>query len=622
MFIREYKTTNKKTGTEYITHRLVEAYKTEKGPRQRIIMHLGTIDIPKSHWRQLAAILETRLSGQETILEDNEQLSDLANQIMKRHNFVADQRIEKQERESVADILAIDLNTVATGSSRSLGPELVGNSFWEKLKFNQILSQCGLDEKELSLAQSVILGRLISPGSDYNTFSWLQNRSSLIEMTPVNLSGLGKDSFYNIADTLYEHKDYIEDALHKQESSLFSLTNTLILYDLTNTYFEGSSRSNTIAKHGKCKSKRTDCPLVTLALAVNSMGFAIFSHIYGGNQSEPETLEDILKRLRLAQQQTLPKMMPTIIMDRGIATKDNIKLLKAGGYSYTIIERRPVEKEYETEFQTAKDNFEKIQRPNREHQNQGKTVYIKRIETNETSRVLVFSEGRKEKEQAIDALKEKRFLEDLERLNNSIIKGNIILGDKIGERIGKIKAKYCSIQRHYNIQLIYNADNKKVQQLFWDKKPSREQRSLLSGCYVIETTHNQLSASEIWHQYMTLTNIEAAFRDLKTDLGIRPVYHQNAERTKAHLFIGVLAYHLLISIEHTLRSQGDHREWRTIRSILSTHQRNTVMLTDTEDIIYHIRISGSPETEHTEIYNRLSVKAPLKRVKSKVGKRK
>ncbi len=405
MFIREYKTINKKTGTEYITHRLVESYKTEKGSRQRIIMHLGAIDIPKSHWRHLAAILETRLSGQETILEDNEQLSDLANQIMKRHNFVADQRIEKQERESVADIVAIDLNTIATGSSRSLGPELVGNSFWEKLKFDQILSQCGLDDKELSLAKTVILGRLIAPGSDYNTFSWLQNRSSLIEMTPVNLSGLGKDSFYNIADTLYEHKDYIECELHKQESSLFSFTDTLILYDLTNTYFEGSSRSNTLAKRGKCKSKRTDCPLVTLALAVNSLGFPIFSQIYGGNQSEPETLEDILKRLQQDQQQILPTMLPTIIMDRGIATKDNIRLLKAGGYSYTIIERRPVEKEYETEFQTAKDNFEKLQCSDREQQNQGKAVYIKRIEMNETSRVLVFSEGREEKEQAIDALK-------------------------------------------------------------------------------------------------------------------------------------------------------------------------------------------------------------------------
>ena len=606
MFIREYKTTNKKTGTEYITHRLVESYKTEKGPRQRIFMHLGTIDIPKSQWRHLAAILETRLSGQGTILEDNEQLSDLANQIMKRHNFVADQRIEKQDRKIAADIVAIDLNTIATSNSRSLGPELVGNSFWEKLKFDQILSQCGLDDKELSLAQAVILGRLIAPGSDYSTFSWLQNRSSLLEMTPVNLSGLGKDSFYTIADTLYEHKDYIECELRKQESGLFSFSDTLILYDLTNTYFEGSSRSNSLAKRGKCKSKRTDCPLVTLALAVNSLGFPIFSQIYGGNQSEPETLEDILNRLHQDKQEIVPSMLPTIIMDRGIATKNNIELLKTGGYSYTIIERRPVEKEYENEFQTAKENFEKLECPDREHQSRDKAVYVKRIGLEETSRVLVFSEGREEKEQAIDALKEKRFLEDLGRLNNSVLNGNIILDYKIGERIGKIKAKYSSIQRHYNIQLVYDADNTKIQGISWAKKPSRQQRSLLTGCYVIETTHNQLTASEIWHQYMTLTNIEAAFRDLKTDLGIRPVYHQNAERTKAHLFIGVLAYHLLISIEYTLKSQGDHREWRTLRSILSTHQRNTVMLTDAEDIIYHIRVSGSPETEHAEIYNRLS----------------
>jgi len=622
MFIREYKTINKKTTTEYITHRLVESYKTEKGPRQRIVMHLGTIDIPKSQWRHLAAILEMRLSGQETILEDNEQLSDLANQIMKRHNFVANQQIEKKEREIAADIAQIDLNTIATSNSRSLGPELVGNSFWEKLQFDQILSQCGLDDKELSLAKAVILGRLIAPGSDYSTFSWLQNRSALLEMTPVNLSGLGKDSFYTIADLLYENKEHIESELHKRENGLFSFTDTLILYDLTNTYFEGSSKNNTLAKRGKCKSKRTDCPLVTLALAVNSLGFPVFSQIYGGNQSEPETLEDILNRLQQDKQGILPTMLPTIIMDRGIATKDNIKLLKAGGYSYTIIERRPVEKEYEIEFQTAKENFEKLECPDREQQNRDKVVYVKRINLEKTSRVLVFSEGREEKEQAIDALKEKRFLEDLERLNNSVLKGNIILGDKIGERIGKIKAKYSSIQRHYNIQLIYEEENKKVQRISWDKKPSRKQRSLLTGCYVIETTHNQLSASEIWHQYMTLTNIEAAFRDLKTDLGIRPVYHQNAERTKAHLFVGVLAYHLLISIEHTLKSQGDHREWRTIRSLLSTHQRNTVILTDAEDIIYHIRVSGSPETEHTEIYNRLSVNNPLKRIKCKVGKRK
>ncbi|MEI7636418.1 MAG: transposase, partial [Syntrophus sp. (in: bacteria)] len=363
-------------------------------------------------------------------------------------------------------------------------------------------------------------------------------------------------------------------------------------------------------------------PLVTLALAVNALGFPVFSQIYGGNQSEPETLEDILNRLQQDKQGILPGMPPTILMDRGIATKSNIKLLQAGGYSYTIIERRPVEKEYELEFQTAKENFEKLDCSDQDQQNRGKAIYVKRIELEETSRVLVFSEGREEKEQAMDALKESRFLTDLRRLNTSVINGNIILSDKVGERIGKIKTKYSSIQRHYDIQLVYSEDNKKIERISWEKKPSREQRSLLTGCYVIETTHNQLSASEIWHQYMTLTRVEAAFRDLKTDLGLRPVYHQNAERTKAHLFIGVLAYHLLIGIEHTLKVQGDNREWRTIRTILSTHQRTTVIMTDADNLIYHIRVSGKPETAHAEIYKRLSVKNPLKSITRIIGARK
>ena len=623
MFIRINKTTNTKTGTEYITHRLVEAYKNADGsPRQHVIMHLGTLDVPKSQWRQLAAILEARLSAQSSLLEDDAELSEVANLLMKRHNFVDNQRLEKQERQVAADIVAVDLNSIATADSRSLGPELVGHSFWEKLELDRILTSCGLDEKEVSLAKAVILGRLISPGSDLSTFFWLKNRSSLLEMTPVHLGGLGKDSFYTVADTLYEHKEFIEAELRKRESGLFSFTDTLLLYDLTNTYFEGRALNNSLAKRGKCKSNRTDCPLVTLALAVNSQGFPIFSHIYGGNQSEPETLGDILARLQQNKQCVLPGMLPTIIMDRGIATKENLKLLQAGGYPYTIIERRPVEKEYEAEFQSCRETFEKLEGPDPSGQPRKKAIYVKRIDLEDTNRVLVFSERREDKEQAMDALKESRFLDALNRLNTSVTGGNIILADKVGERIGRIKARYGSIQKHYDIQMAYAEDTKKIERISWEKKPSREQRTLLTGCYVIETTHKHLSATEIWRQYMTLTRVEAAFRDLKTDLGIRPVYHQNAERTQAHLFIGVLAYHLLISIEHTLKSQGDHRDWRTVRTILSTHQRNTVILTDAENIVYHIRVSGRPETEHAEIYKRLSVSNPLKRIKNQVGTRK
>lgn len=170
------------------------------------------------------------------------------------------------------------------------------------------------------------------------------------EITLVALGGPEKNSFYTIADTLYEYKEFIERKLHKQEGGLFSFTDTLLLYDLTNTSFEGRSLDNLLAKRGKCKSKRTDCPLVTSALAVNSQGFPVFSQIYGRNQSEPETLEGILVRLQQDRQGVLSGVLPTIIMERGIPTKENLKLLQAGGYPYTLIERRPVEKEYELKF--------------------------------------------------------------------------------------------------------------------------------------------------------------------------------------------------------------------------------------------------------------------------------
>ena len=130
-----------------------------------------------------------------------------------------------------------------------------------------------------------------------------------------------------------------------------------------------------------------------------------------------------------------------------------------------------------------------------------------------------------------------------------------------------------------------------------------------------------MPAKEVWRLYTTLTKIEAAFRALKTDLGVRPVYHQLADRTKGHLFISVLAYHLLVSIEYQLREQGDHRNWSTIKEQLSTHQRTTVLITDEYDQIHHIRVSGTMEKSHKEIYKLVGVKDPLKRKPEMIEKR-
>ena len=621
MYIREYVTTNKKTKTKYVTHRLVESFRVYEGSKssvkQRIIMHLGTLELPKSLWQKLAKVLEARLAGQISLFEQNGHVAEAANQAMEHFRFVQQKEKEKTTRHSKREMLNIDTQTVNTSTFRSLGPELVAHAFWQRLGFDELLEKCGLNVNQQALAKAIILGRLIKPASERSTWKWLRKQTALVELLPVDLSDIGKDPIYEIGDRLLLHKEALEKGLREREEELFPQERALFLYDLTNTYFEGSAKKNKSAHRGNSKEKRTDCPLVVLALVVDSLGMPIFSQIYKGNQSEPETLESILERLYCAEQTLFKETLPTIVMDRGIATKDNIALLKAKEYPYVVVERRAVEKDYLKEFETAKDTFEKMSRGS----DSSGEVYLKKVETEAGCRVLCLSEGRERKEKAMDDLKEERFLQTLEGLKGSIERKNILMVTKVSERIGRIRERYPSISGHYEIKLELDDARKKAVNLSWSKKASRERRSTLTGCYVIETSHSEFNAKEIWELYTTLVRVEDAFRDLKTDLGLRPVHHQLEKRTEAHLFISVLAYHLLISIERELLRQKDHRRWSTIRDELSTHQRTTVIMTDADEQIHHIRVSGTPELEHTQIYKLLNIKDPLRRKHQLVGKR-
>jgi transposase len=623
MFIRKYETVNKKTGTIYVTHRLVEAYRTEEGlVRQRVIMQLGTLSLPKSEWRKLAIALEAALAGQSTFFDKDSEIASIIEKAMDHHLMIKAKANAKTTRIENQEMVSIDLQSIATTESRSLGPELVSVNEWNRLNFDGILKNSGFDDKELALAKAVIIGRLIEPSSELSTWSWLENRTSLLEMLPYNVENISKNPIYEIADQLILNKETIETELRKQEEFLFPDGVKIFLYDLTNTYFEGSCLENELAERGKCKSKRTDCPIVTLALVVDNFGFPVFSQIYAGNQSEPETLEAIITKLMDNQQNLFRDMKPTIVMDRGIATSDNIELLKQKEFDYILIERRATENDYKADFEGAKETFEKIEKPRKSTYGDENDVYIKKVEHNEdTCRVLCLSEGREKKEMAIDTKKEERFCTDISKLKTSVNKGNVKEISKVFERVGRLKQRYSSIAKYYEINVTQDPLTQKATDVTWTKKPARQDRNVLAGCYVIETTHKALAAKEIWELYMTLTNVEYSFRSLKTDLGLRPVYHQNAERTKGHLFISVLAYHLLINIERRLRESGDTRKWSTIKKELSTHQRTTVVFTDSNNVINHVRVSGKPELKHQEIYKLLNVKDITKRIHKMAGTR-
>jgi len=277
-----------------------------------------------------------------------------------------------------------------------------------------------------------------------------------------------------------------------------------------------------------------------------------------------------------------------------------------------VVERKRAETFYLDEFKGAEDSFEKTVKDDG-------IIYFKKIESGSNARLLVLSQAKKEKEEAMDALKEKRFLEDADNLKRSVSKGNVILTPKVNVRVGRLLQRYPTVAKYYDISTETDKEGKKVLALkVGKKKEKRDDRKVLTGCYAIETTHRDMAAADILKSYHSLSRIEAAFRSLKTDLGIRPVYHRTGQRSMGHLFISVLAYHILNTIELALKDKGKRARWSTIKDELSTHMRTTVMLTGVDGDIHHIRVSSRPEPRHKEIYDLLGIKDPLKSIHLKL----
>lgn len=627
MFIREYKQTNKKTGEVYIKHKLVASVRTAQGPRQKVIMPLGTLTIPRIDWKRLAHALECRITGQQSLLETHDaDLELLALKLVSNNNLSKSLEVhhdsERQGGQGAgagrARYVPIDLDSVKMKETRGLGAELLCMKAWDTLGLADILRKMKFSKTSISLAMVQIFARMVSPGSERHTIEWFQKRSALQEFPGISdLGKCGKDRYYDVADELYAKKDSIEDMLFQKEREYFPHTEaTVYLYDLTNTYLEGHGLGNALAERGHCKSKRYDCPLVTLSLVVGDDGMPICSQIYKGNQSEPETMEGMMTRLanRLHGSQ-VPIFKPTVAMDRGIATGDNVKWLRDNGYHYIVVRREDGAEEYRKQFEEGRGTFELVSSKKSIYGDEN-NVYIKKAPAgSDGSRVLCISEGKARKEKAIAGKKGNPLADDIESFRNSIQKGTIKNQEKIENKFQRILGKHGRLAKEYEISL--EKTEGKATGISMTRKTAEVEP--LYGCYVVETSHLDMPAEDIWKLYMTLTRVESAFRSMKEDLGMRPVYHQTEERTAAHLFITVLAYHLLATIENLLTRQGDTRTWGTLRDVMSTLMRGTVSMRDDQHSTYNIRLSGEPEGEHQNILDMLDIRSLPKSAISKIS---
>jgi transposase len=603
MYIRESKTRNKKTGKVYLKHALVESVRTERGPRQRVVLTLGVLNIDREHWKDLARSLETCLTGAqdlmylsgfelpEEVLVEISRVAEIA-----RHHHKKKSKSAPKADETPAKIYQdVNVQSLQNMESRSLGPELVAAQAWELLEFEKILGECGFDKKEQALAAAAIWGRLIKPGSDLATWRWLREESSLSEFFPADISRVHKDRIYEIADKLLGNKDFLEKRLYERQNELFPGRESLFLFDLTNFYFEGKCEGNDLAQRGKSKEKRQQNPLVSLALIVDQDGFPVKSKVYKGNIGEPVTLKEILDECGLLDCEN-ELFRPVIAMDRGIATKDNITLLQEHNFPYAVIERADRRQEYAGEF-LERQNFESI------YDSKGQEIQIKKVD----NKVLCASSARREKENAMALRWIKKADADLKALQRSIEKGTFKKPSVIKSRLKKIKERYPGWDDVFEASCSFNESNS----LIYSMKDIKEDESRLHGCYVIEFSKLEGDAEFIWRTYTTLTQVEAAFRAMKTDLGTRPVYHQGAERTEAHLFLSILAYHMLINIEYRLKACGEHTRWHILRELMATHRRSTICWQNKQDEIWHKRVSSSPEARHLQVYGKLQIKDPL-----------
>jgi len=587
MFIRKVFHTDKKNNTVYHTFKLIESVRTERGPRQRMVLNLGAdFNVPEEKWKDLANRIEQITTGQSPLFPPPTDIEETAllyaKRIISYHG--------KEEKKEPSDYHTVDIDTMDHNDVRSVGAEHIIYETMKKLNLPDLLISLGFNRPAADCALGVIAAKLIAPSSERAAHLWLQNESAMDDLLETDFKSLSQDRVYKAADMLLKNKTKIEDHLQSRESTLFNLTESIILYDLTNTFFEGSGKYNSKAHFGNSKEKRGDCPLVTLALAVDAEGFPKRTEVFPGNISEPGTLEEIISCLS-------PKTRPLIVIDAGIATEENIAWLK-GRYDYIVVSRKKKIDVLPDMITVREDNR--------------RCIRAGIILTDDEATLICHSTDKEIKQTGINNRFEKRFEEELAKVHTALNKKHGTKNyDKVLEKIGRLKERYKRIARRYEITVEKN--NNLATSVTWVKK----QKEHHPGMYALRSNRTDLAEQEFFNIFSMLTDIEDAFRSMKSELGLRPVYHQKEHRTDGHLFITVIAYHIMHTIRYALKNKQINDSWSTIRKALSTHVRITTTMKKDDGRVIHIRKSTRPEPVHTRIYDALNLSCrPGKTIKT------
>ncbi|MHC4407167.1 MAG: IS1634 family transposase [Planctomycetota bacterium] len=566
MFIRPcYR---KKNGKRHAYWALVESYRSERGPRQRVVAYLGQLDRKGRLGVRQAA--EERLDGRQRKLFDDEE----------------------------PEWVEVNASGVRVENGHDFGGPWLGLELVEQLGLKGFLERAiprGREEIRFSaMALVLVLSRLCDPSSELHIAEHFYRQSALPELLGIAVGKVNEQRLYRSLDALLPQKESLEVFLKDRLGTLFDLEYDLLLYDVTSTYFEGEAKGNPLARRGYSRDHRPDCKQVCIGLVVSTGGMPLGYEVFAGNRSDVTTLEDIVETM----ERRYGRADRIWVLDRGMVSRANMEFLRAGDRRYIVGTPRSMLKQFEPSL--LQDDWQSI--------HEGLEVKLCPSPDGVETFILCRSLDRREKEKAMHARFEKRIEEGLRKIASGCRKRKSTVAT-VAQRVGRLLERNSRAAGLFKTDVVADAAGRA--NLTWRRaKAWRDWATLSEGCYLLRSNVSDWSAEDLWQAYIQLTDAEAAFRIQKSDLKIRPIWHQKPDRVQAHIMVCFLAYVLWKTLGGLCLRAGLGHEPRRVFEELSKIRVVDVVLPTQTGVQIRKRCIVRPTEHQAILLQRLGLHLP------------
>jgi len=556
----------KKQNKRHAYWALVESYRTARGPRQRVVAYLGEMDE--------AGRIGVQQAAQPTV--ENPGLFETVD----------------------PEWVEVDLKRVRVECARQFGGVWLGYELLQRLELIQFLTeQLAMGREDIpwpTMAMVLVLARWCDPSSELHLAEQGYESMALADWLGVAVEKVNHDRLYRTLDRLLPHKDALEKHLKQRLGELFQIEYDLLLYDVTSTYFEGEAEKNPQAKRGYSRDHRPDCKQVNIALVVSRQGLPLGYEIFEGNRHDVTTVEEMVKAI----EKKYGKASRVWVMDRGMTSEDNVEFLKQEGRRYILGTPKSMLKRFEQDL--LSQEWKQV--------HEGLEVRLCSAPQGEEVFILCRSAERREKEKAMHERFEKRIEEGLKKIQAGCGKRKG-LPTQVAQRVGRLLGENSRAAKLFEVKVEAGADGRA--QLQWKKLESwREWARISEGCYLLRSNVTDWTGEELWRAYIQLTEAEAAFRVHKSDLQLRPVWHQKEKRVQAHILVCFLAYVLWKTLAQLCQHAGLGDDPRTVFAQLRLIQLVEVVLPTRAGVEIRKRCISRPTEHQAILLQRLGLQLP------------